>query len=580
MKRLCCSLLLVASTVITALGQQGYGHWEVNLAPMPTARQEVSSSVFNERVYVIAGFTSAGASLNTVEAYFPGSNSWFPVGAIPILNNHNNAATVGGALYTFGGVSNFAYRYNPQTDVWASVAPAHFQHGSTAAVGVIGGRIYVAGGSGGSMLQNEAEFFDPPNNHWVILPSMNVPRNHTAGAVIDGKFYVVGGRGSPNAPTALEVYDPATNMWSILAPMPTGRSGIAAAAVNGQLWVFGGELPTLHPEVEVYNPRSNMWRRLANMPTPRHGIWASVIGNKVYLAGGGIVQGLGATNVNEVFTVANVMGDFDGDGRTDVSVYRPSEGVWYINSSRDGFGALRWGIATDQIVPGDYDGDGKTDVAVFRPAADPTQTDFYILKSSNFTWAGLSWGLPADIPVVEDYDGDAVDDVAVYRPSSRTWYVLRSSNRSVQIYVNFPLGTPVTGDFDGDGKGDFNIYQGGEWFIAQSSLNYQITIFGLGGQLNDRIVPCDYDGDGKDNPAIFRPSTGAWHIRRPDQGTTVIPFGISTDTPVPGDYDGDGRCDVAIYRGGTWWINGSWSGVQVAQFGLASDVPVPSGYMP
>jgi hypothetical protein len=316
------------------------------------------------------------------------------------------------------------------------------------------------------------------------------------------------------------------------------------------------------------------------MQTPRHGIWASVIDNKIFIPAGATVQGLGATNINDVFTVANIPGDFDGDGRADVAVFRPGEGNWYVNGSSRGFFALNWGVSTDLVTPGDFDGDGKTDFAVFRANADASQPDFYILNSSNFTISGYSWGVPADIPVVEDYDGDARDDIAVYRPSGRTWYVLRSSNASLQTYTNFPGPTPVSADFDGDGKGDFIIYQSGEWFIAQSSLNYQITVIGLGGQINDRIVPCDYDGDGRDNPAIFRPSTGTWQIRRPDQGTTMINWGISTDIPSPGDYDGDGKCDVAIYRDGTWWINGSASGTLVTQFGLNGDSPIPNRYLP
>jgi N-acetylneuraminic acid mutarotase len=100
MRRLFCLVLFAGLGVATAHGQMGYGAWQT-LAPMPSARQEVSTAVFNGRIYVIAGFTSAGASTSTVEAYNPASNTWFSAGPIPILNNHNNAAFVVGALYTF-----------------------------------------------------------------------------------------------------------------------------------------------------------------------------------------------------------------------------------------------------------------------------------------------------------------------------------------------------------------------------------------------------------------------------------------------------------------------------------------------
>ena len=88
----------------------------------------------------------------------------------------------------------------------------NFQHGNTAAVAVIDGRVYVAGGDGPGMNQREVEVYNPGTNQWTILAPMNVGRNHTAGAVINGKFYVAGGRPGAAASTALEVYDPATNM--------------------------------------------------------------------------------------------------------------------------------------------------------------------------------------------------------------------------------------------------------------------------------------------------------------------------------------------------------------------------------
>ena len=287
---------------VASRGHAGAGEWQT-LAPMPSARQELATAVLNGKIYVIAGFDSGGASTSTVEAYNPASNSWASVQPIPIANNHNNAAVAAGKLYTFGGVSNATFVYDPALNTWSPVASMNFQHGGTAAVGVINDKIYVAGGNGGGMQQRELEVYDPVANTWTNLAPMSIARNHTGGGVINGKLYVVGGRDSTNAPTALEVYDPPSNTWTSLSPMPTARSGIGVGVVNGELYVFGGEIPSLHPEVEVYNPANNSWRRLADMPTPRHGIWASVIGNKIYLPGGGSQQGFGATNVNDVFIV-------------------------------------------------------------------------------------------------------------------------------------------------------------------------------------------------------------------------------------------------------------------------------------
>ncbi len=88
--------------------------------------------------------------------------------------------------------------------------------------------------------------------------------------------------------------------------------------------------------------------------------------------------------------------DYDGDGKTDVGVFRPSTGTWYIiNSSTATWSSYSWGGAGDMPVPGDYDGDGKTDVGVFRPS---TGT-WYIINSSTATWSSYSWGGAGDIPL-------------------------------------------------------------------------------------------------------------------------------------------------------------------------------------
>ncbi len=265
--------------------------------------------------------------------------------------------------------------------------------------------------------------------------------------------------------------------------------------------------------------------------------------------------------------------DFDGDGRTDLSVFRPTEGNWYLNRSTSGFAAINWGLSGDVLVPGDYDGDNMTDTAIKRGG------DWYILRSCDNTVAVINWGLSTDIAVAGDYDGDLKTDSAVFRPSEGNWYILRSADGGNVIF-NWGLSTdiPIAGDFDGDGRTDFTVYRDGVWYINGSIIGHETVPFGLS---SDMPVPADYDGDNRDDIAVFRPSDGYWYIRRSTNGTVdYVPFGLNGDIPVPGDYDGDGRYDQAVYRNGIWYLNQSTSGFSAAHFGLAADNPIPKAYIP
>jgi hypothetical protein len=135
-----------------------------------------------------------------------------------------------------------------------------------------------------------------------------------------------------------------------------------------------------------------------------------------------------------------VSGDFDGDHRTDFVIARPDKvGVtpkynWYLLQSNFNFGfALRvdWGLMTDLIAPGDYDGNGKTDIAVYRP----TDGTWYILPSlaQNGITAqagrfGFRWGQAGDVPQPADYDGDMRTDYAIFRPGTGDWFISNSDN--------------------------------------------------------------------------------------------------------------------------------------------------------
>ena len=309
-----------------------------------------------------------------------------------------------------------------------------------------------------------------------------------------------------------------------------------------------------------------------------------IVGGSFTSIGGQTRNRIARLKANGALDVLRSPFDFDGDGKTDVSLFRSAEGNWYLNQSTAGFGVIHWGASGDLIAPGDYDGDGKTDTAIFRFNADPALPDVYILNSNGNTVSGVSWGLPGDIPACSDFDGDGKTDVAVYRPSETTWYILKSTGGIVVKTFGLTTDQPVAADYDGDGKADIALFRpnganGADWWIQRSTAGTLVLQFGSS---TDKAIPGDFTGDGKSDVAIFRPGTGQWFVlRSEDFSYYAFPFGAAGDVPVPGDYDGDGKTDAAVFRppSATWFVQRSTAGTMIQVFGLSSDQPVPNAYV-
>ncbi|MBU4200344.1 MAG: hypothetical protein L6455_14420 [Kiritimatiellae bacterium] len=266
--------------------------------------------------------------------------------------------------------------------------------------------------------------------------------------------------------------------------------------------------------------------------------------------------------------------DYDGDGRTDVSVYDPASGMWYILTWNGQSFSGQFGSATTEPLLGDYDGDGRTDAALY----DTVSGTWYVYTMQG-QYGSLAFGDSQMIPVPADYDGDFRTDLGVFDVPTGMWYIYAPFNGQ---FTSFQFGNsaciPVPGDYDGDGKYDFAVYHvpDNTWYIYTWRGQFTEFQFGRSGCIP---VSGDYDGDGRYDFAVYEVPTATWYIFTWNQQFVSGQFGWNGVIPVPGDYDGDGRKDAGVYdpASGMWFVY-TISGQQYqGQFGAPPASPVLRG---
>jgi N-acetylneuraminic acid mutarotase len=486
----------------------------------------------NGKVLVAGGsgsYDGQQPGLNSAELYDPATGTWSVTGSLNISRDGHTATLLpSGKVLVVGGLfhgptstsyTNSAELYDPATASWTFTGSLHTERAIHTATRLQNGKILVVGGTNvtiGFIIQPEgisrAELYDSATETWSVTGSLNIARSfHTATLLSNGNVLAAGGWSTDSA----ELYDPAKGTWnSTGAPHTSSAGGHTATLLrNGQVLLTGGWSLAPISDAQLYDPATGTWRSTTSLSTAVLGHTATLLpSGKVLVAGGyqGQFQRLNSAELYDMHYLPKPM-DFDGDGITDIGVYR--DGVWFIRRSSDGgMTSVGWGIGQDIPVPADYDGDGKTDLAVYRDGT------WLIHRSSDGGITSVGWGIAQDIPIPADYDGDGRADIAVYR--SGDWFILRCSDAAVTaVGWGIAQDIPVPGNYDGDGKTDIAVYRSGDWFILRSS----------------------------------------------DGGITSLSWGIAQDIPVPADFDGDRKTDIAVYRDGTWFILRSSDGVMMQQ---------------
>ena len=266
------------------------------VAPLPEARSRLALAADGSRLYALGGETADGVT-GELSIYDPKTNGWLPGVTKPTPVANIGAGVIGGRVYVpggstaNGGVSDALEIYDPATDTWSSGSKLP-RPLAAYALTVWGDKLYLFGGWDGSAYRRETLIFDPASGTWVQGPLLPGARAFAGAAVQKDIIYVVGGTDGRSDLAELLALDPRADAtkgspWTVKAPMKQPRSGLGVVAAGTQVFALGGSAGNGDTFNEQYDPRLDAWSRLG---TPIAGAWrnlaAAPLNNKVHLVGG------------------------------------------------------------------------------------------------------------------------------------------------------------------------------------------------------------------------------------------------------------------------------------------------------
>jgi hypothetical protein len=242
----------------------------------------------------------------------PATGEYERLPPMPEPLNHIGFVEYDGDLYVVGGHGSLLggadprrefFRYSPATRAWSAMPPMRIARGAVAA-GVIGDRLYVAGGLARGRPLTTVEAFDFGDGRWHDIAPLPEPREHIAGAVLDGALYVIGGRNAwTDSLPVVERYDPETDRWEQLPDLPVASGGLEAVPFDGAIIAMGGgddRRRFVTPVVQRFEPATERWTEMPPMRSPRHGFAAARVDERIFTFGGSPCPLFAASDIVDV----------------------------------------------------------------------------------------------------------------------------------------------------------------------------------------------------------------------------------------------------------------------------------------